>query len=143
MTLKTLKIISKNGIIKTTDNSKYKILIVDDSKTTRILQKNILSNHGYNVSLATNPDNALEKVKHTKYDLIISDVQMPKMNGFEFIAELRKNKNYLTCPVVIVSAEPKENYAKEIEETKICKYIQKNVFKQENLISTVEELLKN
>ena len=136
-----LKIISKNGIIKTTDNSKYKILIVDDSKTTRILQKNILSNHGYNVSLATNPDNALEKIKHTKYDLVISDVQMPKMNGFEFISELRKNKNYETCPVIIVSAELKENFAEEIEKTKVCKYIQKNVFKQETLLSAVEELL--
>ena len=138
-----LKIISKNGIIKTIDNSKYKILIVDDSKTTRILQKNILSNHGYNVSLATNPDNALEKIKHTKYDLIISDVQMPKMNGFEFIKELRKNKNYENCPVVIVSAESTEEYAQEIEDAKVDKYIRKNVFKQENLISTVEELLNN
>jgi len=138
-----LKIISKNGIIKTNDNSKYKILIVDDSRTTRILQKNILSNHGYNVSLATNPDNALEKIKHTKFDLIISDVQMPGMNGFEFLKILRKNNDYKTCPAIIVSSEQQENFAKEIEEIKICKYIQKNIFKQEELISVVEEILKN
>ena len=135
------KIISKNGIIKTRDNFKYKILIVDDSHTTRILQKNILTNYGYNVSIATNPYNALEKVNQNIYDLIISDVQMPGMNGFEFITELRKLKNYETCPVIVVSSEPKENYSKEIKNTKIVTYIQKNLFKQEELIATIEHVL--
>ncbi|MBQ8476124.1 response regulator, partial [bacterium] len=113
----------------------------DDSHTTRILQKNILTNYGYNVSIATNPYNALEKVNQNIYDLIISDVQMPGMNGFEFITELRKLKNYETCPVIVVSSEPKENYSKEIKNTKIVTYIQKNLFKQEELIATIEHVL--
>ena len=108
------KIISKNGIIKTQDNFKYKILIVDDSHTTRILQKNILSNYGYNVSTATDSIRALEKVKHNKYDLIITDVQMPEMNGFEFIKELRKITSYENTPVIVVSSEPKEKYSNHL-----------------------------
>ena len=135
------KIITKNGIVKTQDNFKYKILIVDDSHTTRILQKNILSNNGYNVSTATNPINALDKVKQAKYDLVISDIQMPEMNGFEFIGELRKMQNYEETPVIVVSSEPKDDYQIEIEETKVAKYIQKNLFKQEELLASIEKLL--
>ena len=135
------KIITKNGIVKTQDNFKYKILIVDDSHTTRILQKNILSNYGYSISTATNPQNALEKVIHEKFDLIISDIQMPIMNGFEFIAELRKISQYENVPVIVVSSEPKENHIREIEQSKIVAYIQKNLFKQEALVGYVESIL--
>ncbi len=135
------KIITKNGIVKTKDNYKYKILVVDDSHTTRILQKNILSNYGYNTQTATNAINALEKIKENKYDLIITDVQMPNMNGFEFVEELRKNNSYLNCPVIVVSSEPKDNYLDKIEKTKISAYIQKNLFKQEELIDTIENIL--
>ena len=135
------KIISKNGILKTKDNFKYKILIVDDSHTTRILQKNILSNHGYNVTTATNPLNALEKTALNNYDLIISDIQMPEMNGFEFIEKLRKDSKYEKTPVIIVSSEAKENHTQEIESTKIIKYIEKNLFKQNDLIDCIESVL--
>ncbi len=134
------KIITKNGIIKTQDNFKYKILIVDDSHTTRILQKNILSNYGYNISTATNPIKALEKTHQNKYDLIISDIQMPEMNGFEFIKELRKNPEYENTPVIVVSSEPKEKYINEAKETKIKTYIEKNLFKQEELIAEIEKI---
>ncbi len=135
------KIISKNGILKTKDNFKYKILIVDDSHTTRILQKNILSNHGYNVTTATNPINALEKTALNSYDLIISDIQMPEMNGFQFIEKLRKDSKYEKIPIIIVSSEPKENHTQEIESTKIIKYIEKNLFKQNELIDFIEGIL--
>ena len=119
------------------------ILIVDDSHTTRILQKNILSNYGYNISTATNPINALEKTNQNKYDLIISDVQMPEMNGFEFIRELRKNPEYEDTPVIVVSSEPKEKYINEAKETKISTYIEKNLFKQEELIAEIEKIFKS
>ena len=135
------KIISKNGIIKTKDNFNSKILIVDDSHTTRILQKNILTNQGYNVSIATNPYNALDKMSTAKYDLIITDLQMPNMTGLEFIAEFRKIQNYKNCPVIIVSSEPKEKYITEIQSLKVSAYIQKNLFKQEEYVSTIEKLL--
>ncbi|MBQ4647505.1 MAG: hybrid sensor histidine kinase/response regulator [Candidatus Gastranaerophilales bacterium] len=135
------KIISKNGILKTKDNFKYKILVVDDSHTTRILQKNILSNHGYNVTTATNPINALDKTANNNYDLVISDIRMPEMNGFEFIQKLRKTSNYEKTPVIIVSSEPKENHTDEIKETKITKYIEKNLFRQNELIECIEEIL--
>ncbi len=135
------KIISKNGILKTKDNYKYKIMVVDDSHTTRILQKNILFNYGYNVSSATNPIHALEKMKTTKFDLIISDVQMPEMTGIEFVRHLRNTKEFKDIPVIIVSSEPKEHYIQDIEELNITDYIQKNLFSQNDLINKIESIL--
>jgi len=140
--LKT-KLLGKNEFQEAKNNSKYKILVVDDSRTTRILQKNILSHYGYDVSSATEPNIALEKVKQNDYDLIISDVQMPNMNGFEFIKELRKIPKYEQIPVIVVSSENIENHRQEIKETSIVKYIQKNLFKQNELIETIENVLKN
>lgn len=138
--LKT-KIISKNGILKTKDNSKYKILVVDDSHTTRILQKNILSNYGYNVITATSPVNALEKMKENVFDLIISDVQMPEMSGFEFIEKIREIKEYKNTPVIIVSSEPKEKYEEKIEKLEISNYIPKSAFRQNEFVETIEKIL--
>ncbi len=135
------KIITQNEISKAKNNSKYNILIVDDSYTTRILQQNILSRCGYNVQSATNPTHALEKIEKEQFDVIVSDVQMPVMNGFEFIKILRKNPNYEKIPVIIMSSEPMEKYTKEIKETKIIKYIPKNLFKQDELIKCVESVL--
>ena len=63
------------------------------------------------------------------------------MNGFEFIAKLRATEKYRNTPVIIVSSEPIENHIQEIEQTKITKYIQKNVFKQNELIECIEEVL--
>ena len=136
------KIVLENEFTKTQNNYKYNILIVDDSHTTRILQKNILTSYGYNVSTATEPVVALDKVKQTQFDLIISDVQMPNMTGFEFIRELRKDPKYSSTPVIVVSSEPKEKYAKDIDELRIVTYIEKNVFKQDELIKTIENALK-
>ena len=136
------KIISKNGIIKTKDSWEYEILVLDDSHTTRILEKNILSNHGYSVTTATSPLQALEKIKENQFNLIISDIQMPEMNGFQFVKELRKTQNYQDCPVVIISSEPKEKYTQEIEENNITKYIQKNQFRQEDFIAEIEKILR-
>lgn len=135
------KIISKNGILRTKDNFKYKILVVDDSHTTRILQKNILSNHGYNVTTATNPINALEKTMLNNFDLIISDIQMPEMNGFEFVEKLRNMANYKDTPIIIISSEPQKNHDKDVIKNKISKYIEKNLFKQNELIDFIENIL--
>ena len=131
----------KNNSEKPQDNSKYKILVLDDSYTTRILQKNILSNCGYDVHTVSDPINALEKVKHTKFDLIISDVQMPNMTGFEFIGKLRQNPQFDKTPIIVVSSEPQENHREDILRTKVTAYIAKNSFKQEEFVKIVEKCL--
>ena len=135
------KIISKNDMLRTVDNFKFKILIVDDSHTTRVLQKNIISEHGYNVITASSPSNAIEKAIANDFDLIVSDIQMPEMDGFQLISKLRTMDKYAKTPVIVVSSERIENYTKEIEETKIVKYIEKHSFRQNDLIKCIENAL--
>ncbi len=135
------KVSTKNIIMKPKDNFKYKILVIDDSHTTRVLQKNILTNKGYNVLTSSNPIDALEKTTQNKYDLIITDVQMPEMTGFEFVEKLRANPEYEKTPIIVVSSEPKERYTVEIEKNKILAYIQKNLFKQNELTDIIQNVL--
>ena len=135
------KVATKTISSQIKDNFKYKILVVDDSHTTRILQKNILTNQGYNVLTASNPLDALDKTAHNRFDLIISDVQMPEMTGFEFIEKLRSTPAYEKTPIIVVSSEPREHYTDVIAKTKIMAYIQKNLFKQDELIKMIQEVL--
>ncbi|MBR1680310.1 hybrid sensor histidine kinase/response regulator, partial [bacterium] len=76
---------------KKTLMSYKKILVVDDSITTRTLEKSILSNAGFNVETAIDPVDAMKKINQTKFDIILSDIEMPEMTGLELLAQLKTN----------------------------------------------------
>ena len=80
------------------------ILIIDDASTVRLYHRNILEASGYEVDEATNGIEALEKALATPFDLFIVDINMPKMNGYEFLQHLRK-ENVAQSPAVMVSTE--------------------------------------
>ena len=81
----------------------FHILVVDDDKNTRLLFKAVLENAGYTVSLATNGADALELMDKNHFDLVVLDIMMPKMDGYEFTKTLRENQNNL--PILMVSAK--------------------------------------
>ena len=135
-------IITNDEVSKIKNNAKYNILIVDDSYTTRILQQNILSRHGYNIQSSTNPIYALEKLEKEQFDLIVTDVQMPDMNGFEFIKKARMNPKYKDTPIIVMSSEPIEKHFNDIRETRTVKYIAKNFFKQDEFVRCIENILQ-
>ncbi len=80
-----------------------KALVVDDSLTVRIYHSSLLKKFGYEVDTAENGMEALEKVLKEKYDLILSDINMPVMDGFEFVRRLRKLEDYKFTPVVFIT----------------------------------------
>lgn len=86
-------------------NTLKKILIVDDSKLVLSLHLNILKKLGYECFSAENGILALESCIMTQFDLIVTDVNMPKMDGYEFTKRLRENINYKNVPVIIISTE--------------------------------------
>ncbi len=55
---------------------------------------------GYNIKIATKPSEAFEKMKNERFDLIISDIEMPEMDGFEFLSNLKQDKMYFDIPVI-------------------------------------------
>ncbi|WP_457599984.1 response regulator [Hydrogenivirga sp.] len=82
---------------------KKKALVVDDSLTIRIYHSSLLKNFGYEVDTAENGLEALEMAMKKKYDLVLSDINMPVMDGFEFVRKLRKLEEYKFTPVVFIT----------------------------------------
>jgi two-component system chemotaxis response regulator CheY len=80
------------------------VLIVDDSPTVRKFVSVSLSMQGFNVMTACDGMDALEKLPQKKFDLVITDLNMPNMDGFELIKALRENPEYKELPVVILTS---------------------------------------
>ena len=118
-----------------------KILVVDDSMTTRSMIKNILINIGYNVDTALDATEALVKLKINHYDMIISDITMPKINGYEFVEILKNDEMYADIPILVISSIVKESAMKKLQKYKIEGYFQKDLFNQQSFVNKVNEVL--
>ena len=124
------------------DEEKTKsILVVEDSITSRMLLKNILESAGYEVQTAVDGTDAWSTLKTANFDLVVSDVEMPRMDGFELTAKIRSQENLKSLPVVIVtSLESREDRERGID-VGANAYIVKSGFEQNNLLSVVKRLL--
>lgn len=80
-----------------------RIMVVEDDKNTRRLMTAVLEQDGYQVSAAADGEEALELLDHQHVDLIVLDVMMPRMNGYEFTKELRSADNFI--PILMVTAK--------------------------------------
>ncbi len=87
---------------------KKKVLVIDDGITMRMYYRDVLEKAGFAVEEAANGVEGLEKVLGARYDLIIVDINMPKMNGYEFVCQLRKDPASVAVPVMTISTEDKE-----------------------------------
>ena len=81
----------------------FHILVVDDDKNTRMYFEAVLKNHGYTVTLAIDGEDALDVMEKVHIDLVVVDIMMPRMNGYEFTKTLRESDNNL--PILMVSAK--------------------------------------
>jgi len=85
-----------------------KFLIVDDFSTMRRIMRNLLKELGYhNADEAENGVAAMQKLKSGRFDFVVSDVNMPNMNGFELLKTIRADANLKALPVLLVTAEAK------------------------------------
>ena len=118
-----------------------KILVAEDSITSRALLKNILETAGYHVTTAVDGADALAQVRSGEFDLVVSDVDMPRMNGFELTAKIRADKKLGDMPVVLVTAlESRDDKERGIEAGANA-YIVKSSFDQSNLLEVVRRFL--
>ena len=117
------------------------ILVVEDSITARMLLKNILESTGYNVKTAVDGADAFATLKTEDFDLVVSDVDMPRMNGFVLTSKIREDKKLAELPVVLVTAlETREDQERGID-VGANAYIIKSSFDQSNLLETVQRLI--
>ena len=122
--------------------AKNNILVVDDSITTRTLEKNILEAAGYVVRLALDGQEAFNILMTSELpDLVISDVQMPRMDGFALVTRIKKEPRTAQLPVILVtSLESAEDKAKGVDAGADA-YIVKRSFDQINLLETITQLI--
>ncbi len=88
---------------------KKHILVVDDAATVRMYHRGILESAGYAVDEAVNGMEALEKALSTAYDLFLVDVNMPKLDGYAFLRELRGHSDVVQQPAVMISTEAEQS----------------------------------
>ncbi len=117
------------------------ILVVDDSLNTREVEKTILQAYGYEVDTAKDGLEALDKLKHHPYDLVVTDLEMPVMDGFTLTTRLREEQQFRGIPVVIVTSRDSADDKRRGIEVGANAYIVKGSFDQTNLIDTVESLI--
>ncbi len=120
---------------------KHAILVVEDSMITAELEKNILTNAGYDVNTAIDGIDAVDKLSVKKYDLLVTDIDMPRMNGFELTLKVRADKRWKDMPVIVVSARQKDEDRRKGIESGADAYILKKEFDQGNLLDTIQRLI--
>ncbi len=117
------------------------ILIAEDSITSRMLLKNILESSGYRVRTAMDGAEAFTALKTEPFDLVVSDIDMPKMSGFELTERIRADKQLTDLPVVLVTGLGSREHRERGVAAGANAYIVKSSFDQSNLLETVRRLL--
>src|ERR1019366_435543 len=126
---------------KTAEAAKQSILVVEDSITSRTLLKNILEAAGYNITTAVDGIDAYTTLKTGTFDLIVSDVEMPRMDGFDLTARVRADKQLSGLPVVLVTALESREHRERGIDVGANAYIVKSSFDQSNLLEVVQQLI--
>jgi two-component system sensor histidine kinase and response regulator WspE len=125
----------------TTSVAKKRILVVDDSFTVREVERQLLVHRGYDVSIAVDGMEGWNKIRSEKFDLLISDIDMPRMNGLQLVSAIRSNEKLRDLPVVIVSyKEREEDRLRGLEVGANC-YLTKSSFHDNRFIEAVEDLI--
>ncbi len=120
---------------------RHHLLIADDSFTTRELMRSILQSAGYQVTAAVDGFDALDKLRAQSYDLVLSDVEMPRVNGFELTARIRGELKLDDLPVIIMTSLASEAHRRQGLEAGAQAYIVKSQFNQDNLLEIIQQLL--
>lgn len=118
-----------------------RVLVVDDSLNTREIEKDVLEAYGYQVSLAEHGQDGLDKAQQEDFDAVLTDVEMPIMDGFTLTARLRELEAYRNKPIIIITSREKESDRRRGIEVGADAYIVKGSFDQSSLVETLRALL--
>jgi two-component system chemotaxis sensor kinase CheA len=118
-----------------------RVLVVDDSLVAGELQKNILLAAGYESEIAQDGVEGLEMLGQKPWDLVIADVDMPRMDGFELTSRLRADERYREIPVIIVTSRDSIDDRRRGFEVGADAYVMKREFDQSQLLDTVRRLV--
>ncbi|WPH17635.1 hybrid sensor histidine kinase/response regulator [Variovorax paradoxus] len=124
------------------DGSKRKrVLVVDDSLTVRELERKLLAQHGYEVEVAVDGMDGWNAVRTGHFDLLVTDVDMPRLDGIELVALVKKNPNLKSLPVMIMSYKDRADDRRRGLEAGADHYLTKGSFQDETLLQAVVDLI--
>jgi two-component system chemotaxis sensor kinase CheA len=118
------------------------ILVVDDSLTTRMLEQSILETAGYEVDLAASAEEGLRKARDRRYGLFLVDVEMPGMNGFEFVAHTKTEPELREIPAILVTSLDSPEHRRRGLEAGARAYMAKGAFDEGRLRELIRELME-
>ena len=121
--------------------AKPSVLIVDDSITVREVQRQLLSLSGYDVDVAVDGQDGWNALTTRAYDLLITDVDMPRMNGIDLIRAVRREPRFAQLPIIIVSYKDREEDRLLGLEVGANAYLTKGSFHDDSFIRTVTDLI--
>jgi two-component system chemotaxis sensor kinase CheA len=132
---------ARGAVVRTQSTVKRSLLIADDSLTTRTLLRNIMLSAGYDVETAIDGVDAWNKVQQRQFDCIMSDIEMPNMNGWEFCQRLKRDARLAQTPLVLVTSLSKDEERRRGLSLGADAYIVKGLFNETQLLETVERLI--
>jgi two-component system sensor histidine kinase and response regulator WspE len=118
-----------------------RVLVVDDSITVREVEKQLLRTHGYDVAVAVDGQDGWNVLRSEAFDLVVTDVDMPRMNGFDLLRSIRGESAFARLPVMIVSYKDREEDRLRGLELGASYYLTKSSFHDDTFLRAVEDLI--
>ena len=130
----------EHGALPTAGKRRKRVLVVDDSLTVRELERKLLGNRGYDVEVAVDGVDGWNAVRTGHFDLVVTDIDMPRMDGIELVTLINKDPN-LSLPVMVVSYKDREEDRRRGLEAGAAYYLTKSSFHDETLVQVVVDLI--
>jgi len=118
-----------------------RVLVVDDSITVREMERKLLENKGYQVEVAVNGMDGWNAVRSGHYDLVVTDIDMPRMNGIELVNQIKSHANLKQTPVIIVSYKDRDEDKVLGLDAGADYYLTKSSFHDDTLLRAVIDLI--
>jgi two-component system sensor histidine kinase and response regulator WspE len=123
------------------EKKRKRVLVVDDSLTVRELERKLLVNHGYEVEVAVDGMDGWNAVRMESFNLVVTDIDMPRMDGIELVSLINKDPNLKSIPVMVVSYKDRDEDRRRGLEAGAAYYLTKGSFHDETLLRAVVDLI--
>jgi len=132
---------AQHGGVETARRATRRVLVVDDSLTVRELERKLLATRGYDVTIAVDGMDGWNAVRSERFDLVITDIDMPRMDGIELVTLIKRDPQLQVLPVMIVSYKDREEDRRAGLDAGADYYLAKGSFHDEALLDAVRDLI--
>jgi len=129
------------GSASSETRERKRVLVVDDSLTVRELERKLLDRQGYRVEVAVDGMDGWNMLRSSRFDLVITDIDMPRMDGIELVTKIRRDAGLRSLPVMVVSYKDREEDRHRGLEAGADYYLTKGSFQDETLVRAVADLI--